>query len=114
MPQAYETRRFYPTTLAAVCLALAMVSPAAALDPDRPFRQYALLKWQSDSGLPQNSVLSIAQTPDGFLWLGTEEGLARFDGLAFRVFDTRNTPELHSQEISALLADREGRLWIGT
>ena len=101
-------------TAAAIAFSLAIVQPAAALDPARALSQYAHSKWQNDSGLPQNSVLSIAQTADGFLWLGTEEGLARFDGLAFKVFDRRNTPELRSNEITALLADRQGRLWIGT
>ena len=83
-------------------LGLALAFPARALDPDRPFRHYAHSVWQNDSGLPQNSVLAMAQTPDGFLWLGTEEGLARFDGLQFKVFDTRNTPALGSNEISAI------------
>ena len=65
-------------------------------------------------GLPQDNVVSIAQTPDGYLWLGTEEGLARFDGLRFTIFDKSNTPELKSNDIYALLVDRTGNLWIGT
>ena len=77
---------------------------------ERLFHQYAHSKWQNDSGLPQNSVLAIAQTADGFLRCGTEEGLVRFDGLTFKVFDKRNTPELRSNEITALLADHQGRL----
>ncbi len=66
------------------------------------------------AGLPNNSVLAIAQTPDGYLWLGTEEGLARFDGVRFVIFDTNNTPALQSNHISALLVDAEKSLWIGT
>src|SRR5262245_46714586 len=65
-------------------------------------------------GMPQNSVLSIAQTPDGYLWVGTYEGLARFDGADFMVFNNVNTPEIKSNFIAALLVDRRGNLWIGT
>lgn len=61
-----------------------------------------------------NSVLAIAQTPDGYLWLGTEAGLIRFDGIGFTVFDKRNTPALLSNEVKALLVGNDGALWIGT
>src|SRR5438874_1346340 len=53
-------------------------------------------------------------TGNGYLWLGTEEGLVRFDGVRFVVFDKRNTPALKSNTITALWEDREGNLWIGT
>ena len=56
----------------------------------------------------------MVQTRDGYLWLGTYEGLARFDGLTFTVFDKSNTPEMESNGIKALAEDREGRLWVGT
>jgi diguanylate cyclase (GGDEF)-like protein len=59
-------------------------------------------------------VLAMVQTRDGYLWLGTYEGLARFDGLSFTVFDKSNTPEMESNGIKALAEDREGRLWVGT
>ncbi|HRH40089.1 MAG TPA: two-component regulator propeller domain-containing protein [Pyrinomonadaceae bacterium] len=65
-------------------------------------------------GLPQNSVTSIVQTPDGYLWLGTPAGLARFDGINFRNFTTANTPELKNNHISALVVDQQGTIWIGT
>ncbi len=64
--------------------------------------------------MPQNSVLSIAQTPDGYLWLGTEGGLARFNGVEFKTFDRENTPPLHANEVDSLLLDHQGVLWIGT
>lgn len=76
--------------------------------------QYTRQAWHSADGLPQDSVLSIAQTPDGYIWLGTEEGLVRFDGVHFAVFDKSNTPGLHNNEISVLLLDSRQRLWIGT
>jgi ligand-binding sensor domain-containing protein len=86
----------------------------AGLDPAKSISQYVHDVWTTENGLPQNSVLSIAQTPDGYLWLGTELGLVRFDGVRFTTFDKRNVPELQSDEVDALLADHRGDLWIGT
>src|SRR3954466_6818361 len=85
----------------------------AALDPSKKISQYTHEMWGTEAGLPQNSVTSIVQTPDGFLWFGTEEGLVRFDGFRFTVFDKSNTPALGTSEISVLLADSDGALWIG-
>ncbi len=87
---------------------------ASAPDPTKPITEYIHQSWQSGQGLPQNSVLSIAQTPDGYLWLGTEEGLVRFDGVRFTVFDKHSTPGLLHNQIIALLVDHRGDLWIGT
>src|SRR5207253_189458 len=70
--------------------------------------------WTSDSGLPQNSITAIAQTRDGYLWLGTQEGLVRFDGVHFAIFDTRNTPAMSDDWVQALAETRDGTLWIGT
>src|SRR5687768_7409970 len=63
-----------------------------ALTPSKAPSQYVLDSWQLDRGLPQNSPLSLAQTRDGYLWVGTQEGLARFDGARFVVFDRRSVP----------------------
>lgn len=71
-------------------------------------------KWTTDDGLPQNTVTSIVQTRDGYLWLGTFGGLARFDGVKFTVFDSANTPVLQSNRVLSLFEDRWDRLWIGT
>jgi ligand-binding sensor domain-containing protein len=84
------------------------------LDPAKEIGQYVLDQWSTNQGLPVNSVLAIAQTPDGYLWLGTEAGLVRFDGITFTVFDKRNTPALLSNEVKALVVGHEGTLWIGT
>lgn len=86
----------------------------ANLDPAKALTQYIHQSWQADNGLPQSSVLAIAQTPDGYIWLGTEEGLASFDGVHFNVYEKRNTPELPSNTVTALLADDRQNLWIGT
>ena len=70
--------------------------------------------WNVDNGLPYSSVTSIAQTPDGFLWVGTlHGGLARFDGVRFVTFHPGNTPEMTSMEVQRLLVDAEGTLWVG-
>jgi signal transduction histidine kinase/ligand-binding sensor domain-containing protein len=70
--------------------------------------------WDTDSGLPHSTVTSIAQTPDGYLWIGTlHGGLARFDGTRFSIFHPGNTPELRSIEIHKLLLEPDGTLWIG-
>ena len=96
-------------------LLLALASaPGHALNPDRKLSQYGLQIWQTDSGLPQNSVRAIVQTRDGYLWFATREGVARFDGIDFTVYNRRNTPQLLSNDIRGLLQDREGSLWIST
>ena len=84
------------------------------LDPSMPLSQYGHDVWTSDSGLPQNSITAILQTRDGYLWLGTQEGLVRFDGVRFTVFDTRNTPAMNDDWVQALLESSDGTLWIGT
>src|SRR4051812_45303445 len=70
--------------------------------------------WQTDEGLPHNHVRAIAQTRDGYLWIGTQKGLVRFDGLQFKLFDEPQSPELKNATITALLATKDGGLWIGT
>lgn len=96
------------------CMALLFAQPSGALDPNKSFSQYVLDAWATDNGLPQNTVYCITQTQDGFLWVGTEEGLARFDGVRFTPFNKGNSPEIRSNYINALLEDPDGNLWIGT
>jgi len=98
----------------AVLVAWGAATSAWALEPDRRISQYNHQAWRSENGLPQISVISSAQTPDGYLWFGTHEGLARFDGTRFTVFDRKSSPALHSQMISALVTDASGVLWVGT
>jgi len=74
---------------------------------------YSFDVWQTEDGLPYNSVTSIVQTRDGYIWLGTYNGLVRFDGVRFTVFDTSNTPQLKSSRVTSLFEDRAGNLWIG-
>lgn len=70
-------------------------------------------RWTTENGLPQNSITSIVQTPDGYLWLGTFGGLGRFDGVKFTIFNTGNTPALPSNRITTLHVGHDGTLWIG-
>jgi signal transduction histidine kinase/ligand-binding sensor domain-containing protein/CheY-like chemotaxis protein/HPt (histidine-containing phosphotransfer) domain-containing protein len=94
---------------------LLLAAPAAlALDPARPLAHATLDVWEAGSGLPQNTVQAIAQTPDGYLWIGTQEGLVRFDGSQFTLFDRRTTPGLTASSILALHVDPDGTLWVGT
>lgn len=92
-------------------------TPASAtswgLDPNKAVTQYMHDVWSARDGLPQQTVRAIVQTRDGYLWLGTDEGLARFDGIRFKVFDPSSTPEMKNPNIRCVLEDREGSLWIG-
>ena len=94
--------------------ALLLAAPARALDPRKAITQYAHQVWKTDAGLPQNSIQAILQTRDGYIWLGTERGLVRFDGVQFTVFDKGNTPGLQNSNAQALYEDRAGVLWVGT
>ena len=88
--------------LAVLCL----VSPASA--------QYRLDVWTADNGLPQNSIRAIHQTLDGYLWLATFDGLVRFDGVRFLVYNKSNSPGINSNRFNSLYEDRNGDLWLGT
>jgi ligand-binding sensor domain-containing protein/signal transduction histidine kinase len=80
----------------------------------KPRIPYTIDVWQTDDGLPGSSVISMTQTRDGYLWLGTLYGLVRFDGIRFTVFDENTTPELKSSPIVSLFEDSHGNLWIAT
>src|SRR5215470_5355447 len=97
-----------------VALLLLAATPAFALDPNRSLKEFGHQAWLTENGLPQNTVQAIVQTQDGYLWAGTQEGLARFDGLNFTVFSKENTPAFKSNDIRFLVEDRQGRLWIST
>lgn len=82
------------------------------LTPDKVFRQYQQFVWKEQQGLPQNTVQAITRTRDGYLWLGTLAGAARFDGMHFSIFDNANTNAIKGSYITALLEDRQGTLWL--
>jgi len=95
-------------------LALLAAPAVVALAPDKAFHHYVRDAWSIEHGLPQITVLALAQDADGYLWVGTQAGVARFDGVHFTAFQPQNRPELPGMLVQALLLDRGGRLWIGT
>jgi signal transduction histidine kinase/ligand-binding sensor domain-containing protein len=76
--------------------------------------EYVVDSWQTEQGLPDNFINKLAQTPDGYLWIATFNGLARFNGAEFVTFDASNTPELADSRITFLKVDGAGGLWIGS
>lgn len=85
-----------------------------ALDPQKSFSQYAHEVWQREQGLPSNAILSVFQASDGYLWIGTFDGVARFDGVSFTVFNSANTPELKSNGVWSIRESTDGSLWFAT
>jgi signal transduction histidine kinase/ligand-binding sensor domain-containing protein/CheY-like chemotaxis protein len=87
---------------------------ALALDPNKSLTQYRLDVWREKPGLPQSVIMDILQTRDGYIWLATEAGLVRFDGVRFTRFEKGYATQLNDNEIEKLLEDRDGNLWIAT
>ena len=98
----------------ALGLLLACCPCASALDPSLDINQYAHTAWRIREGFAAGTVQQIAQTPDGYLWLATESGLLRFDGIRTVPWEPPPGEHLPSNEIRGLLAARDGTLWIGT
>lgn len=95
-------------------LAIVVFFLATALFLRASNEQYLTNVWTSDDGLPDSSVTAIAQTPDGYLWIGTYNGLVRFDGMRFVTFDPGNTPALAHARVRKLSVDDQGTLWVNT
>jgi signal transduction histidine kinase/CheY-like chemotaxis protein/ligand-binding sensor domain-containing protein len=87
---------------------------AWCLDPHKPITQYVHTVWRSEDGLPQNSIQAMLQTKDGYIWIGTQEGLVRFNGLEFKIFDKSTTDAIRHNDVRALYQGHDGALWIGT
>jgi ligand-binding sensor domain-containing protein len=100
--------------ITALGILLACCSCAHALDPALDISQYAHTAWKIREGFSKGRVTAIAQTPDGYLWLGTEFGLLRFDGVRNVLWDQTSGEHLPSRYIRNLLTAHDGRLWIGT
>ena len=91
---------------------LCFVVSATAVDPNRAIWQYIHDSWGIEKGFPGGSISAIAQTTDGYLWIGTDKGLIRFDGVNFQRFEKANPGSFPIGPIQALFADRQGNLWI--
>jgi signal transduction histidine kinase/ligand-binding sensor domain-containing protein len=95
-----------------VILVLLGVRTALALDPDRHITELAHRVWDRKSGVPAD-IYALAQTTDGYLWIGSLRGLYRFDGMQFQPFESVSAARLPSHEIRSLFAAPDGSLWIG-
>lgn len=93
---------------------IACLSESAFPAPKKSIKQYVHHIWTAENGLPQNSASDMLQTRDGYLWFATQEGLARFDGLKFTVFDRTNTKALTESWIQRVIEDGQGGLWLRT
>ncbi len=106
-PCRSSTLRYLVAFCFSVLCGVSLVEEAVALNPGRGIDEYVRDVWEKEQGLPNGSLMTILQTRDGYLWLGTHGGLARFDGVSFTLF-------LKDQHIVSLLEDRDGALWIAT
>lgn len=126
MPAAASRRKFsthqsnlqdprctrFGTKIGFVVLALVgSLLPAYASDLESGYSQHV---WHAEDGLPEETVQALAQTPNGFLWIGTSGGLLRFDGSQFTIFDRDNTSAFQDNSVFSLFVSRDGTLWIGT
>jgi signal transduction histidine kinase/ligand-binding sensor domain-containing protein len=111
------TRRLRPgvivRSLAAGLLGM-LAAGAWGLVPSTPLANYGRQGWVMENGLPQNTVQALLQTKSGFVWLGTEAGLIRFDGNSFETFDKNSSPALPGNDVRCLAETRAGAMWVGT
>jgi signal transduction histidine kinase/ligand-binding sensor domain-containing protein len=105
----YRWRGFILTGLLLVCS-----HSASALNPELDVRQYAHTVWRVRDGFTRGAILAIAQTPDGYMWLGTEFGLYRFDGVRAIPWHAPSGEDFLSMHVYCLLVARDGTLWVGT
>lgn len=103
-------------TLLTTALACFIVAePVLAEPPQQRLTGFTMRLWQTQDGLPEQTVQALAQTPDGFLWIGTTGGLLRFDGARFKQFNRETDPAAFAENsVFALTATSDGNLWIGT
>src|ERR1700751_804106 len=100
-----------PYRVVTLAVIACLLSEAHALDPHRKFSQYVRETWSTANGLPGGAVHAIAQSPDGYLWIGTDKGLVRFDGFTFLPVSPKSLlPQ--NDAILGLITDAEGDLWV--
>jgi ligand-binding sensor domain-containing protein/signal transduction histidine kinase len=114
-PEKSGVLMFHRVCLPGLLLFVAGLCPLPALAAeDLPVSPFFVKSWDGKDGLPQNSVISLVNSQDGYLWLGTLSGLVRFDGIQFTVFDENNTRGLPSSRVVKVFEDSRRNIWIGT
>ncbi len=98
----------------AAALLVGQIEPALALEPGLSLNQYVRTNWTADRGLPQSTVMGVAQTGDGYIWIATQEGFVRFDGHEFVAYDKNTYPQIVSNLDIAIRGTRDGSLFVGT
>jgi ligand-binding sensor domain-containing protein/signal transduction histidine kinase len=109
----WQRRPGFNVLAIALLLQLLPAGPAFALDPERDLSQYICRTWNRQNGFPGNGVNAIAQTKDGFLWIGTQKGLIRFDGVEFKALPLPENKLFRHEAISSLCVSKDGGLWFG-
>jgi PAS domain S-box-containing protein len=104
--------RFGSSLAAAILLVLPMAQPASALDPTKSIDDYVIRSWDEEQRLPHRLVYALLQSQDGYLWLGTQDGLVRFDGVRFTVFNNVNEPAITENGMRAIAQTPDGALHI--
>ena len=110
----FNTLRYFSSAGACLVLALVGANTLRALDPGKKLTQYVHRTWQTPEGLSQTSVYSVTQTHDGYLWIGTQSGVLRFDGVEFNPVRALQANSLGDAWVRSMVEDGSGRLWIVT
>ncbi|MBN8705411.1 MAG: response regulator [Bacteroidetes bacterium] len=105
---------FYFTLLFSSLSLSAQSSLKPGLDPEKPLSEFIIDIWKVENGLPQNTVKNIVQSPDGYLWMATHEGLVRFNGIEFVTYDKKSHPIFKTNSFNYLLVDSDSSLWLGS
>src|ERR1017187_297939 len=95
-------------------IVLCVAAPLTGAPSSPPITDLLQNSYGSAEGLPQNTVQSLTHTVDGYLWVASQAGKSRFDGIGFRTFQVRNSPGLPQDNIHAVASGRDGSLWVGT
>jgi ligand-binding sensor domain-containing protein/signal transduction histidine kinase len=97
-----------------LCVVFSGTLRSQRTNPISPFSSYVITNFTADNGLPQNTVDLVTQTSDGYIWIGTYAGLARYDGIKFIHFNRSITPAFKINHVTTLIEDKSGTVWIGT